>query len=198
MQISLADFSKGAVTPKYRIVEMTRDPKLMTIYVGIAWCIWILGWMWVTIKLESWWFFLLILLPLVADEWIYRKVYRWREKGTITLGDTALRVDFHDRTSEVHYKSLERIWIWTLVGRPLNRHGSRDPKMAIVVAFRVMIEGVEEELHVVNEMYLTPEDKLHFMRPPPSFGSLIFRLCETNKICANTRKGENWSDWYSA
>lgn len=198
MTASLTEFSRGAVIPKYLIIELVRSPKTTTIWLILLQASWFLLWTSVAIAFDSWWFVLPFALAFFFEGWIYRKAYRWREKGLITLHDHAMQIQHNDQRYQISFRSLRSIGIWTLVGRPLAVRRSRHPGSAIVAALRLVINDTEQEFHVLNEMHLTPEDKLQFMAPPPTFGALILRACELNKITPKTRKGENWSDWLSA
>ncbi len=196
MAQSLADFSKGTVVPKYLVVEMLHSRKTTSLWLALGLAVWFFGWICISFKLQNWWFALPAFAPIVFSDLICRKAFPWRATGMITLKDDTMIIQRDDRTETIAYKELRQIGLWTHVATFTSN--TRLPQYSMIAAFRVRVGGTELEFHVLNEMYLTAGDELKFMEPPPTFGSLMLRACELNKIRAKTGTGRNWSDWLKA
>lgn len=191
---SLSDFSKGAVTPKYRIVEMKRPVGHMKWSVLLFELLWFIGWMFLVIRFDNWWFGLPILLPVLFRSRMYRMFIGWNEAGLITLHDDKITVDQRGVSSDILLRDQKMIKLWTVV---TDQTGSNAhlPHFAMVVGVQF---DRNQEFLVLNEMHLTAPDKLQFMEPPPSFGILMFQACRNHGIMVMTKKGRPWSDWLEA
>lgn len=190
-QIPLSDFSKGAVIPKYLIVEMKRPVRSMLALLFLFELLWFSAWLFAAIRLDRWWLGVPILFPVFFRKRMIRAFVPWKEVGLMTLKDEEIIVVLHGRRTAVRWADQRMIRIWTVVTDTAGSN-SRLPQYALIVG--VQFEKGVEYL-VRNEMHLTAEDKLQFMAPPPSFGSLVFQACHTHRIKTVTKKGTRWSDW---
>jgi len=188
---ALSDFSKGKVIPKYLIVEMTRPVRTMSWILFLLEALWMLGWISLANSLDNWWLALPTVLPILFRDQMYRLLYRWRQVGLITLKDDEMVIDMHDRNRRLRFADQAKIKIWTVITTTTGS-SARMPQYAMIVG--VQLEP-REPLLILNEMYLTPEDRLQFMRPPPSFGTLMFEACRNHGVKTLTKKGEPWADW---
>jgi hypothetical protein len=191
---SLSDFSKGAVTPKYRIVEMKRSIRYMSWVVILFELIWFIGWMFLVIRFDNWWFGLPILVPVLFRGRMHRMFIRWNEVGLITLHDDKVTLDIKGSSKEFQLRDQRMIKLWNVVTDSTGS-SSHLPHFAMVVGIQF---DRNQEFLVLNEMHLTAQDKLQFMEPPPSFGTLMFKACRNHDISVLTKKGEPWSDWLEA
>lgn len=191
---ALSDFSKGAVTPKYRIVEMKRPVGRMKWIMFLFELLWFICWMFLVIRFDNWWFGLPILLPVLFRSRMYRMFIRWNEIGLITLYDDKATLEIKGSSKEFQLREQRMIKLWTVV---TDRTGSSShlPHFAMVVGIQF---DRNQEFLVLNEMHLTAQDKLQFMEPPPSFGILMFQACRNHDIRVLTKKGEPWSHWLEA
>lgn len=191
---SLSDFSKGAVTPKYRIVEMKRAVGKMKWLVFLFEALWFMAWMFLVIRFDNWLFGLPILVPVLFRRRMYRMFIRWNEVGLITLHDDKVTLDIKGSSREFLLHGQKMIKLWTVV---TDRTGSSShlPQFAMVVGIQF---DRDQEFLVLNEMHLTAQDQLQFMEPPPSFGILMFQACRNHDIRVLTKKGKPWSDWLEA
>lgn len=191
---SPSDFSKGAVTPKYRIVEMKYPISRMNWIVFLFELLWFIGWMFLVIRLDNWWCGLPILLPVLFRRRMYRMFIGWNEVGLITLHDNKVTLDIKGSSREFLLRDQKMIKLWTVVTDRAESNAHL-PHFAMVVG--IQLERNQEFL-VLNEMHLTAQDKLQFMEPPPSFGILMFQACRNHDIRVLTKKGKPWSDWLDA
>lgn len=194
MHRPLSDFSKGTVTPKYQIVEMLRPARTMSFLFFLFEAASFIGWISLSIRLENWWFALPILIPIFFRERIQRMFYRWHRIGLITLTEDRVLIEVNGMHRTINFSDQAKIRVWTVVTAQ-TESGMHLPQLATIVGIQF---DPNEQFLVLNEMYLTAEDELQFMEPPPSFGSLVFQACRNHKIKATTKKDEPWADWLEA
>lgn len=197
MKRSLADFSKGAVIPKYEIVEMTRSPRASSFWFFLFASAGLLLWAYLATKLQPIWLALPLLLMIMFEQRIRRKFYRWRTTGMLTLGDEAMTIKRGDRMERIQWNSLRELRLWTVVPNTSGRNAFY-PQFALIAALRIRTTHGDEELLVLNQMHLTTEDQVQFMEPPPTLGFLMLQACKQHGIKATTKRGEKWSDWFDA
>ena len=137
---SLSDFSKGAVTPKYRIVEMKRSIRYMSWVVFLFELIWFIGWMFLVIRFDNWWSGLPILLPVLFRSRMYRMFIAWNEVGLITLHDDKVTLDIKGSSKEFQLRDQRMIKLWKVV---TDRTGSSShlPHFAMVVGIQWVCSG---------------------------------------------------------
>ncbi len=193
-QHSLSDFSKGAITPKYCIVEMKRSMRYMSWVVFLFELLWFIGWISLVIRFDNWWFGLPILLPVLFRRRMYSMFIGWNEVGLITLHDDKVTLDIRGSSKEFLLRDQKMIQLWTVV-TDRTESNAHLPHFAMVVGIKF---ERNQEFLVLNEMHLTAQDKLQFMEPPPSFGILMFQACRNHGIKVMTKKGKTWSDWLEA
>jgi hypothetical protein len=190
----VSDFSKGAVIPKYHIVRLTRPIRYTSWIVLLFELLWFISWMFIAIRFDNWWFALPTLLPMLFRGRMFRMFIHWNEIGLITMYDDKITLDTNDTTRNILLRDQKMIKLWAVVTDHAGNN-SHLPHFAMVVGVQF---DRNEEFIVLNEMYLTAQDKLQFMEPPLSFGTLMFQACRNHGIRVLTKKGEPWSDWLEA
>ncbi len=194
MQHLLSNFSKRSVTPKYPIVEMPRSVRsnftLFFLFEGT----WFISWMSLSIRTDNWWFALPLFIPVFFRERILKLFHRWHRVGLITFTGDQVSIEVNGAIKTINFPDQAKIRLWTVVTAQTgsSRHL---PQFATIVG--IQFEPTEHLL-VSNEMYLTAEDKLQFMEPPPSFGSWIFQACRQYNIKVTTQEDQPWADWLEA
>jgi hypothetical protein len=194
MKSSLSNFSKGSVIPKYNIVQMTWPIKYTSKLVFIFELLWFSGWMFLVIRFDNWWFGLPTLLPVLFRGRMYRMFNRWKVVGQITMHDDRITVSMNGTSTDIPLRGQKMIKLWKVI-TDRTEGSAHLPQFAMIVGVQF---DRNEEFLLLNEMHLTAQDKLQFIEPPPSFGTLMFQACRNHGITVLNKRGEPWSDWLEA
>lgn len=189
--LSISEFSKGHVKPKYKEVEIRFSIVHQFIMGGIVFIAALILSVYL-MKFKTFFGFVIILLVPFVWSYISRTISVKKESGTFLEFDEQILsiVNGDGEMTKVSYAEIKSIRIKICIRR-LGFENSRLFSSEHAYSIRMRVKsGKTYEFNLLNEMYATGTDILHFKANPPEFTSILKYLSNKKLVKLYDWKGK--------